>query len=355
MSEIIGVIMAFVPVILVLLLANLAERLRGNEQPYGAPALFAYVLLAVMYGLGVLAGLGLHWAGTIAVQQPGVMSEAGGGFGGLGDFESLSLLAVGIWAPSLLGLILLLPPVRRVLGRILPIDAESPVHAVALSLSMLILVNLMMTLGVGLDTLTGVLAEGDGLGSSDGATIAMLWVQQALMALTAALGVGWLTRRSWAAAARRLGVVRPSSQDWITGIGAGLLLVPVVILLEYLASLAGIVADPDVEKLTEQLLGPLFRSPFGILTLGVAAALGEEPLFRGAAQPRFGLVLTAVMFALVHSNYGITLSTAIVFLLGLVLGLLRIRRNTTTAMLAHAVYNISLGLLAYFSISFLDS
>ena len=125
--------------------------------------------------------------------------------------------------------------------------------------------------------------------------LAMLWVQQALMALTAALGVGWLTRRSWAAAARRLGVVRPSSQDWIVGIGAGLLLVPVVILLEYLASLAGIVADPDVEKLTEQLLGPLFRSPFGILTLGVAAALGEEPLFRGAAQPRFGLALTAVM------------------------------------------------------------
>ncbi|MDI9548989.1 MAG: CPBP family intramembrane metalloprotease [Chloroflexota bacterium] len=355
MSEIIGVIMAFVPVILVLLLANLAERLRGNEQPYGAPALFAYVLLALMYGLGVMAGLGLHLAGTIAVQQPGLMSEAGGGFGGLGEFDSLPLLAAGIWAPSLLGLILLLPPVRRALGRILPIDTESPVHAVALSLSMLILVNLMMTLGVGLDTLTGVLAEGEGLGSNDGVTIAMLWVQQALMALTAALGVGWLTRRSWAAAARRLGVVRPSSQDWIVGIGAGLLLVPVVILLEYLASLAGIVADPDVEKLTEQLLGPLFRSPFGILTLGVAAALGEEPLFRGAAQPRFGLALTAVMFALVHSNYGITLSTAIVFLLGLVLGLLRIRRNTTTAMLAHAVYNISLGLLAYFSISFLDS
>ncbi len=355
MSEIIGVIMAFVPVILVLLLANLAERLRGDEQPYKAPALFAYVLLAGMYGLGVLAGLGLHLAGTIAVQQPSVMTEAGGGFSGFDGFESLPLVAVGVWAPSLLGLILLLPPVRRVLARVLPIDAESPVHAVALSLSMLILVNLMVTLGVGLDTLTGVLAEGEDSGTSGGATVAMLWVQQVLMALTAALGVGWLTRRSWAAAARRLGVVRPSSLDWITGIGTGLLLVPVVILLEYLASLAGIVADPDVEKLTEQLLGPLFRSPFGILTLGVAAALGEEPLFRGAAQPRFGLALTAALFALVHSNYGITLSTAIVFLLGLALGLLRMRRNTTTAMLAHAVYNISLGLLAYFSISFLDS
>jgi len=355
MSEIIGIIMAFVPVILVLSLANLAERLRRDGQPYGAPALFAYALVTALYGMGLLVGLGFQLAGALVTQQPGLAQEATGALGELDLLNSLPLLAAGIWLPSLTGLILLLPPVRRALARVLPIDAESPVHAVALSFSMLVFINLMVTLGVGLDTLTGVLAEGDGLGQNDGATVAMLWVQQILMALTAAVGVGWLTRRSWMAAARRLGVVRPSAQDWITGIGAGLLLVPVVIVLEYLASLAGIVADPDVEKLTEQLLGPLFRSPFGILTLGVAAALGEEPLFRGAAQPRFGLILTAALFALVHSNYGITLSTAIVFLLGLVLGLIRIRRNTTTAMLAHAVYNISLGLLAYFSLSFLNT
>jgi len=273
----------------------------------------------------------------------------------LGRPDSLPLLALGIWLPSLFGLVLLLPPVRRVLARWMPIDAESPVHAVALSLSMLILINLMVTLGVGLDTLIGVLAEADGVdGAGGAAAIAGLWAQQILMALAAAVGVGWLTRRSWAGALRRLGVVMPSGQDWAVGVGAGLLLVPAVIGLEYVASLAGVVADPDVERLTEQLLGPLFRSPFGILTLGVAAALGEEPLFRGAAQPRFGLVTTAALFALVHSNYGITLSTAVVFLLGLALGLIRMRRNTSAAMLTHAVYNISLGLLAYFSISFLD-
>lgn len=356
MSEIIGTIFAFIPILVTLWLANMAERLRAEGEPHAVPALMAYGLLVVLYGMGTFVGLGLQLTNAIIARQPGMLQELSAGIDELGMLDSLPLLALGIWLPSLVGLALLLPPVRGALARLIPIDAGSPVHAVALSLSMLIFVNLMVTLGVGLDTLTGVLAEAEQVDGAGGATtIAGLWTQQILMALCAAVGVGWLTRRSWTGALHRLGVVMPVSQDWIVGAGAGLLLVPVVILLEYLASLAGIVADPDVEKLTEQLLGPLFRSPFGIATLGVAAALGEEPLFRGAAQPRFGLITTAALFALVHSNYGITLSTAVVFLLGLVLGMIRIRRNTSAAMITHAVYNISLGLLAYFSVSFLDS
>ena len=104
--------------------------------------------------------------------------------------------------------------------------------------------------------------------------------------------------------------------------------------------------DPSVQKLTEQLLGPLFNSPLGIITLGVAAALGEETIFRGAVQPRFGIVFTALLFALVHSNYGISLSTLIVFLFGLLLGIVRKRTNTSTTMISHALYNMSLGILA---------
>jgi membrane protease YdiL (CAAX protease family) len=115
-----------------------------------------------------------------------------------------------------------------------------------------------------------------------------------------------------------------------------------------------VTADADVERLTEQLLGSLFMTPLGILTIGLAAGLGEETLFRGALQPRFGLALTAIFFALVHSNYGITLSTVIVLLLGIVLGWLRLRYNTSTAMITHAVYNMTLGLLAYFSANLLD-
>ncbi|MCX6043262.1 MAG: CPBP family intramembrane metalloprotease, partial [Caldilinea sp.] len=78
----------------------------------------------------------------------------------------------------------------------------------------------------------------------------------------------------------------------------------------------------------------------------LAAGIGEEALFRGALLPRFGRVYTALLFALLHSNYGITLSTVVVLLLGLMLGWLATRYNTTTAMIAHAVYNSTLALLA---------
>jgi membrane protease YdiL (CAAX protease family) len=131
-------------------------------------------------------------------------------------------------------------------------------------------------------------------------------------------------------------------------------MVPIILLLEYLAAQVGVGADADVERLMEQLLGPLFTTPFGILTIGLSAALGEETIFRGAMLPRFGLVITSLLFALLHSNYGITLSTLIVFLLGLLLGWLRLRYSTTTAMITHAVYNMSLGLLAYLSTTGLD-
>ncbi len=63
-------------------------------------------------------------------------------------------------------------------------------------------------------------------------------------------------------------------------------------------------------------------------------------------QPRFGLIFTTLLFALLHSTYGVSIATLIVFGVGLVLGLLRMRYNTTTAMVAHAVYNMTLGLIA---------
>jgi uncharacterized protein len=199
-------------------------------------------------------------------------------------------------------------------------------------------------------------AEAESQSPSGGgdSTMISLWTQQILTALLAAVGVGWWTRRSWRATLDRLALVMPSGREWLVGIGFGLGMVPVVLLIESLASFVGVTADADVERLSEQLLGSLFMTPLGILTIGLAAGLGEETLFRGALQPRFGLILTAVFFALVHSQYGITLSTLVVLLLGLVLGWLRLRYNTSTAMITHAVYNMTLGLIAYFSANLLD-
>jgi len=84
----------------------------------------------------------------------------------------------------------------------------------------------------------------------------------------------------------------------------------------------------------------------GIITLGAAAALGEEMVFRGALQPRFGILLTALLFALLHNQYGVSLATLVVFILGLVLGWTRKYINTTTSMFVHATYNITLALIS---------
>jgi membrane protease YdiL (CAAX protease family) len=85
---------------------------------------------------------------------------------------------------------------------------------------------------------------------------------------------------------------------------------------------------------------------FGLL-LGLGAAAGEETLFRGALQPVFGVVLTSLLFASLHVQYGPSVSLGYVFLLSVGLGILRNRINTTAAFVAHAGYNFSGVLLAY--------
>jgi len=337
---------------LIVWLANLAEARRQRQAPYQGLAITSYVILGFFYSFAILIGLALSSLSLISQQQPELLTELGlnqGGDNPLLQLSSLSLLGLGLWLPALVGILLLLPPVRRLCARLIPIDAASPVHAVALSLSVLVVTQLMFTLGIGLTNLAESLEAQEAAGITSNTTLG-LWIQQIMTALFALIGVGWLVRRDWGGSLQRLGLVVPSARNVVLGVVLGLGMVPVVILIERIVSIFNVGVDPGVEALTEQLLGPLFTTPFGIITLGVSAALGEETLFRGAIQPRFGLILTALLFALVHSNYGISLSTLIVFILGLVLGVVRMRTNTTTTMIIHAVYNMSLGLLAYWGV-----
>jgi membrane protease YdiL (CAAX protease family) len=345
MSELISMFLMFAPLFLIIGLANLAERQRAQAEPHQTLAITGYVLIALLYGVGILAGIAIQGMGFLAAQQPQMLEESGFPF----QPESFNLLGAGIWIPCLVGLILLLPPVRRLVARFTHIDPQSPVHAVALAFSMLVVVYLMFTLGIGLANLAEALAQqAEATGSAT--TIWSLWVQQIFMAIFAMVGVGWLIRRDWRATLARLGIVAPTAGQLVIGVGLGLIMVPIIIVIEQVSTAYGVGVDQSVNDLTEQLLGSLFTTPFGIFTAGAAAALGEETLFRGAVQPRFGLLLTALLFALVHSNYGLSLSTLIVFLVGLLLGLLRRRYNTTTSMAMHATYNMTLALLTYLGV-----
>ncbi len=349
MSSAIITLLTFLPFGVILWLASLADRrsIEGAKHPVLAGV--SYFLLIGFYGTLILLGLFLWAAGILSMPLPEQMlaSFQQMGLDAAGAHTALAGVGLGFWLPSLVGIVLILPPVRRLLAHLLPIDPSRTVHAVALSYTMIIVINLMVTLGAGLNTLASMM-KNSAQSSGNSVGIGAVWMQEGLMALLALIGVGWLSRRRLGDALRRLGLTVPSWRQLALGLAIGVALAPLILLSERLLSGVGVSSDADVERLTEALLGPLFASIPGILTLGLAAALGEELIFRGALQPRFGIIVTAALFALTHSNYGITLSTAIVLLLGVVLGLLRRRGNTTMSMCTHAAYNITLGLVAFF-------
>jgi membrane protease YdiL (CAAX protease family) len=204
-----------------------------------------------------------------------------------------------------------------------------------------------LALGVGLGNLSVQIAEEVKTTGAQAVPLAAVWAQAAMFLLMALMGVGWLSRRSFSDALVRLGIVRPTLREVLIGIGMAAALVPIVMLFEGGMNAIGMGVDQDVESLMNELVGPLLQSPWGVLSIGLAAAIGEEPIFRGALQPRFGLVLSAVLFALVHSQYGISLATVVVLGLGLVLGWERKRYNTTTTIITHALYNSLLAGIAY--------
>lgn len=346
--EILTMLLFFIPLVLVLWLANFSHRKRieGDASSERVFKLLAYGLLFLLYGGLIVLGVGAQVLGIVA--QAGLTSdlEVALEAGGL-SADAFARVGLGLWAPSLLGLALLTRPARRLATRVTSIDPSNPVHAVALALTPLILINLFVTLGLGLGNLAEMMEAGAAAGAEFN-PLPSVWVQNVVFILMALIGVGLLARRTLPGALNRLGIVAPTAPQAILGVLAGVIMAPAVIFIEYGASLLGLGADPDVARLTEQLIGPLTTSAAGILTLGLAAALGEESIFRGALQPKFGLVLTTLLFALLHSQYGFSFSTVAVFGVGLVLGMLRLRANTTTAMITHAVYNMSLGLISYF-------
>jgi len=94
--------------------------------------------------------------------------------------------------------------------------------------------------------------------------------------------------------------------------------------------------------LADQAMGKLIvgnLSLVGALALGVSAGVGEELLVRGALQPRSGLVWAAVLFASAHVQYT-WFGMLTILMLGIVLGLVKQRANTTAAIVVHVAYDI---------------
>ncbi len=340
-------ILFLLPFIFLLWLANVADKRRMATPAKRRSGVLVYACLiglwaAVLAAAVFLLLMGLAYARyadipllTHHYAEQGLDPQST-----VRAMQSLPRLGAGLIILALLGMLTLLPSARRLISRIINISPASVVHAVALSYTVLILVNFWLVAGMDL----GVVAETFPTAPS-GRMMTLIWLQNILMVVMALVGVGWLSRRNLRNVLQRLGVAWPKWRDVGAGAGMGVALFLLYIAINFLFFINGYRLNPDILKMIERFSGPLMTSFPGVLTLGVAAALGEELVYRGALQPRFGVFLTALFFTLMHIQYGVSSATLVVFVVGLALGWMRQRRNTTAAIFTHATYNITMGLM----------
>lgn len=258
----------------------------------------------------------------------------------LGVFEAvadarLRLNGLGLLLAGVVAVAVELPPVRRWLGRLLPFDPEDQVHQLALVLTVL-LVGVQLTTQLTTDVLAAA-AQGQALSRID------LVLQELPFLLAAAFGVGFLTRRSAGETLERLGFVVPTWWQVVLALAASLAFLAIGNGLDRLGEWVTPALSHRIAQASDRLFGHL-SDLGGIATLAIAAGVCEEALFRGALQPRFGLLWPAVVFAAVHTQYGLSFDTAAVVILALGLALLRRYANTTTSALCHTVYDALVGL-----------
>ncbi len=254
----------------------------------------------------------------------------------------LLLTGIGLWLP-------LLPQVRQALARVTPIDPASPVDMTGLS----IIFGLIGFLG---GPILGGASAAPAAEEIPSISYLDLILQGAAFLLIAYMAVGWpISRfdsaegkprvRSFREATARLGIAAPDLRTIGWGIGATLLCFLAAGAAGYVGALLQPGVDEGVTEVVKAMTGAIQTVP-GALLLGISAGVGEEAIFRGAVQPRLGIVLTAIAFALLHGGqYGLNFSIVGLFLVAIVLGITRQRCNTTAAMIAHAAFN-SLQVLA---------
>ncbi len=172
----------------------------------------------------------------------------------------------------------------------------------------------------------------------EGVTVGAQFINVLFFVAVAYVAVGTGMYRNVDEATSRLGITRPTLQDVAVGAAA---VIP-TFGLSILGSMLTLWFQPDrFEDLGETMEEMASGTDFTIVSLLIfaSAGIGEEILFRGAMQPRFGIAITAALWALVHTQYQLTFVVLGLFLAGILFGLIRKYMSTTPAIIAHALYN----------------
>jgi uncharacterized protein len=297
-------------------LANFGER-------YSTPRILTLIAGGILAGLSLLIGL----LGSLLHL---LSYSAGGESASTFRLDELALLPFAVAGG--LGLLYLWPASQRAVARVLPVQPGSPVIYLTVVLGLLLVAQQL----------------GSQVTSQLPLTYGELLAQDIPFLILAFVGVGIFIRRTPGEAIRRLGLLPPAHRRWwlVALVGIGVFLA-VAFGIE---SVASVVAPEQQKKVTDvsNVLFSHFNNPGSIIFLGLLAAVVEETLFRGAMQPRLGILVTSILFAALHTQYAVSFATLEVFVLGLGLGWLRKQSGSTLpGMLTHAGYDIAVGLIPF--------
>lgn len=236
---------------------------------------------------------------------------------------------------------------KLLLGENTTYNPDSIVHTTAVIMALVTIVFMLSTfvIGGGIEGFAENLAENQG-----NTAILDLVLTLGIFLVIAVIGVGYPVRRTLPETLDRLAVTRPTTQDWRWGIGAAIFLYFLQITL---GAIWFVVVSPEVFEAQTAAADQIFAAYSGSLWAGFllafTAAVGEEVLFRGALQPVFGIPATSAFFVLLHLQYSFTPAALIILVVAVGLAWLRQRFNTTTAIIAHFVYNFTPFLLIAFA------
>jgi uncharacterized protein len=282
------------------------------------------------HATGILAGLtagGAFLVGALDLGGAGLV-QAGPG----GDQTGLD---AGIMVSAAVAAVLAARTVRISIARVLPIDPDSPVHAYALVLAVIMfgtqLATILFVDVLAIDQTLPPLSIGDVLAS------------EAPFLIMALAGVGLYIRRNAAATAGRLGLVRPAWWQIALALAAAGAFVALVQGADWLSHMWTPAVASQVDKTTQHVFGGL-NDPVGVAAIALLPGICEEILFRGALQPRLGLLVTAVLFTSIHTQYGLSFDALSVLIVAIGLGLIRKYTNTTTSSVCHVTYNLLAGI-----------
>jgi membrane protease YdiL (CAAX protease family) len=282
-------------------------------------------------------GLGsmLRMLVPLVVPVSGALLYAGIGMFARTPPTTAAHIAAGQWCAAAAAVCLLMafPPITQLVANAF-MRREPPGFTTRLTASIAVVVLLLpVPARLLMDSFMGYLRESGKPLAEPGALVGQLvgevlfalaavrlWVGRDLRAVAGRLGLGPLGPRNLAVAALGLAAVM--------GVNAG---------MEWLE-----LHQFPALWAADQEMGRMIAGKITIgtaLVLGVSAGVGEELLVRGALQPRIGLLWASLLFAAGHVQYT-WFGMITIVLLGLTLGVVKTRANTSTAIVVHVLYDI---------------